>query len=287
MSVVTRFAPSPTGSLHLGGARTALFNWLYAKNRGGKFLLRIEDTDLLRSKKEFTKEICESLIWLKLNWDDEIYFQSKNIENHIKYANLLLKKGLAYKCYCTKDELKQEKDLALKKKIPYKYSGKCRDLKDDLNKDFVLRIKVPNDGLINLQDSIQGLVSISYDSLEDFIILRSDNTPTYMLAVVVDDYAMKVTDVIRGDDHLTNTFKQLVLYNALSWKAPNFSHIPLIYGSDGAKLSKRHGAQSVLDYQKEKMFPEALNNYLLRLGWGYKNKEFFKVYSNFELKSKN
>ena len=277
MTVITRFAPSPTGSLHLGGARTALFNWLYAKKQAGKFLLRIEDTDLLRSKNIYTKQICDSLKWLNLNWDGEIFYQSKNVSEHVKYANLLLNKGLAYKCYCTKEELNREKELALKNKIPYRYSGKCRDLKESFNKKYVLRIKTPKDGLIKLQDKIQGLVNVEYNNLEDFIILRSDNTPTYMLAVVVDDYTMNVTDVIRGDDHLTNTFKQIILYNSLRWKLPNFSHIPLIYGSDGSKLSKRHGAQSVLDYKKDNLLSEALNNYLLRLGWGYKDKEYFST----------
>ena len=277
MTVITRFAPSPTGSLHLGGARTALFNWLYAKNQGGKFLLRIEDTDLLRSKSIYTKQICDSLKWLDLNWDDEILYQSKNISEHVKYANLLLKNGLAYKCYCTKEELNKEKELALKNKTPYKYSGKCRDLKENFNKKYVLRIKTPKDGFIKLQDNIQGLVSVEYNNIEDFIILRSDNTPTYMLAVVVDDYKMKITNVIRGDDHLTNTFKQIILYDSLNWKLPSFSHIPLIYGPDGSKLSKRHGAQSVLEYKKNNLIPEALNNYLLRLGWGYKDKEYFST----------
>ena len=277
MTIITRFAPSPTGSLHLGGARTALFNWLYAKKQGGKFLLRIEDTDLLRSKNIYTKQICDSLKWLNLNWDGEIFYQSKNVSEHVKFANLLLNKGLAYKCYCTKEELNKEKELALKNKTPYKYSGKCRDLKENYNKKYVLRIKTPKNGFIKLKDDIQGLVNVKYNNLEDFIILRSDNTPTYMLAVVVDDYTMNVTDVIRGDDHLTNTFKQIILYNSLRWKLPNFSHIPLIYGSDGSKLSKRHGAQSVLDYKKDNLLSEALNNYLLRLGWGYKDKEYFST----------
>ncbi len=252
MTVITRFAPSPTGTLHLGGARTALFNWLFAKKYGGKFLLRIEDTDILRSKNSYIEQICESLKWLNLNWDNDIYYQSKNIKEHVKQAYKLLDKGLAYKCYCTKEELKREKDFALQNKIPYKYSGKYRDFKGNLDKEYVIRIKVPKKGSIKLNDKTQGLINVNYDNLEDFIILRSDNTPTYMLAVVVDDYTMKVTDVIRGDDHLTNTFKQIVLYNLLNFKIPNFAHIPLIYGSDGTKLSKRHGAESVLDYQKKK-----------------------------------
>ncbi len=277
MTVITRFAPSPTGSLHLGGARTALFNWLYAKNQDGKFLLRIEDTDLLRSKDEYKEQICESLKWLNLNWDDNIIYQSKNVFEHKKIANFLLEKGLAYKCYCSVEDLKKEKEEALKKKIPYRYSGKCRNIKKTLSDKFVLRIKTPETGLLKLKDKIQGLVNVDYNNIEDFIILRSDNTPTYMLAVVVDDYTMNVSDVIRGDDHLTNTFKQIIIYNALEWKTPNFSHIPLIYGSDGSKLSKRHGAKSVLEYKKERFLPRALNNYLLRLGWGHKDKEFFSI----------
>lgn len=277
MKVVTRFAPSPTGSLHLGGARTALFNWLYAKNKNGKFLLRIEDTDLQRSKEEYTHEILEALKWLNMKWDDEIIFQSQNASEHIKQANILLKKGLAYKCYCTKEELKREKEQALKKKVPYKYSGKCRNLKNNLKKKFVIRVKVEKKGNITLLDKIQGQIKINYQNIEDFIIIRSDNTPTYLLAVVVDDYSMKVTDIIRGDDHLTNTFKQIILYKLLGWRVPNFAHIPLIYGADGAKLSKRHGAQSVLKYRNDNMLPQALNNYLLRLGWGHKDKEFFST----------
>ncbi|MAJ24347.1 MAG: glutamate--tRNA ligase, partial [Rickettsiales bacterium] len=275
MTTITRFAPSPTGSLHLGGARTALFNWLYAKNNAGKFLLRIEDTDIERSKALYTKEICDSLKWLKLDWDDTIFYQRRNVNEHLKFANLLLHKDLAYKCYCTKDELKKEKEDAIKKKIPYKYSGKCRSIKEDLKKKFVIRVKVPKSGHIELSDKIQGMIKVKYNTIEDFLIVRSNNTPTYMLAVVVDDNTMKVTDIIRGDDHLTNTFKQIILYNLLNFKKPNFAHIPLIYGSDGSKLSKRHGAQSVLNYKQENMMPEALNNYLLRLGWGYKDKELF------------
>ena len=276
MTVITRFAPSPTGSLHLGGARTALFNWLYAKNQGGKFLLRIEDTDLLRSKNEHKEQICDSLRWLNLNWDGDIVYQSKNVSEHIKIANLLLDKGLAYKCYCSVEDLKKEKEVALKKKIPYKYSGKCRNIKEPVSDKFVLRIKVPDTGLLKLQDRIQGLVTVDYNNIEDFIILRSDNTPTYMLAVVVDDYVMNISDIIRGDDHLTNTFKQIIIYNALGWKVPKFSHIPLIYGSDGSKLSKRHGAQSVLEYKKERFMPESLNITYFVLVGDIKTKSFFQ-----------
>ena len=277
MNVITRFAPSPTGSLHIGGARTALFNWLYAKKFNGKFLLRIEDTDLERSKKVFNDDICNSLKWLKLDWDESIYFQSKKIDSHLKVAETLLKKNMAYKCYCTREELEKEKKYALENKLPYKYSGKCRTLKVLYDKPFVIRIKSPDEGSTILYDEIQGSISVSNSNIEDFIIVRSNNTPTYMLSVVVDDKEMGITNVIRGDDHLTNTVKQIIIYNALNWKLPIFAHIPLIYGSDGTKLSKRHGALSVLKYKESGVLSEALINYLLRLGWGYKDKEFFTI----------
>ena len=277
MTIITRFAPSPTGSLHLGGARTALFNWLYAKKHSGKFLLRIEDTDIERSKDHYKKEICNSLDWLGLKWDDNIFYQSSNKQKHIEIANILLEKGLAYKCYCTKDELKKEKDKALKLKIPYQYSGKCRDLNKELDKEHVIRIKNNKNLIITLNDEIQGQINLDSKNIEDFIIIRSDNTPTYLLSVVVDDYEMNITNVIRGDDHLTNTFKQIILYNALEWPLPKFAHIPLIYGQDGSKLSKRHGAMSILKYKEQNLLPQALNNYMLRLGWGYKDKEFFTI----------
>ena len=277
MNVITRFAPSPTGSLHIGGARTALFNWLYAKKFNGKFLLRIEDTDLERSKEIFNEDICNSLKWLKLNWDESIYFQSKKINNHLIVAETLLKKKLAYRCYCTKEELEKEKKHALENSLPYRYSGKCRTLNHLYDKPYVIRIKSPDAGSTILNDQIQGSVSVSNFNIEDFIIVRSNNTPTYMLSVVVDDKEMGITNVIRGDDHLTNTVKQIIIYNALNWKLPIFAHIPLIYGSDGTKLSKRHGALSVLKYKESGVLSEALINYLLRLGWGYKDKEFFTI----------
>ena len=277
MDVITRFAPSPTGSLHLGGARTALFNWLYAKKLNGKFLLRIEDTDTKRSKDIFNLDICNSLSWLNLYWDDEIYYQSKKINNHLTVSKILLDTGMAYRCYCTKEELENEKNYALKKKLPYRYSGKCRNIQVIYNKPHVIRIKSPDKGNTLLHDEIQGDISVNNSNIEDFIIVRSDNTPTYMLSVVVDDKQMGITNVIRGDDHLTNTIKQIIIYNALNWKLPIFAHIPLIYGSDGTKLSKRHGALSVLKYKEAGILSEALINYLLRLGWGYNNKEFFTI----------
>ena len=283
MTVITRFAPSPTGSLHIGGARTALFNFLYAKKNEGKFLLRIEDTDQERSKDIFIKELCNSLSWLYLKWDKEIIYQSKNKNIHLDVANELLKKGLAYKCFCTKEELERQKKIAIQKKQTYKYSGKCRDAYQSSNKSHVIRLKIPYNENTRLVDKIQGDIKVENNNIEDFIIVRSDKTPTYMLSVVVDDYFMKVTNIIRGDDHLTNTIKQIIIYNALNWKAPVFAHIPLIHGTDGSKLSKRHGALSVLNYKNIGILPEALNNYLLRLGWGYKDKEFFTPNEALEL----
>ena len=276
--VITRFAPSPTGSLHIGGARTAMFNWLYAKKYCGIFKLRVEDTDKARSKNIYTEEICEALEWLGINWDGEIEYQSNNLKYHTELANKLLSFGKAYKCYCTKEEIEIERNLAYKNKRPYRYSGKCRNLKKMItDKPFVVRVKSPKDGISILNDEILGSISVKNQTIEDFIILRADKTPTYMLSVVADDFKMKITDVIRGDDHLTNTFKQMLLYDLLEWKLPKFSHIPLIHGTDGNKLSKRHGGLNLLHYKKERYLPEALNNYLLRLGWGYKDKEIFTI----------
>ncbi len=280
MTVITRFAPSPTGSLHIGGARTALFNWLYAKNNNGLFKLRIEDTDTERSKSEFTQQICQSLKWLGLEWDNDIVYQSKNITQHIQIIDELISKGHAYRCYCTKEELENEKQKAVINKKPYKYSGTCRNLepsKKHSHDQFVVRIKLPESGKVKLSDEILGEISVELNNLDDFIILRSNKTPTYMLSVVVDDYNMKISNVIRGDDHLTNSFKQIVIYNLMQWQLPKFAHIPLIHGTDGSKLSKRHGALSVLKYKELGYLSEALNNYLLRLGWGHKDQEIFST----------
>ena len=275
MTIITRFAPSPTGFLHIGGARTALYNYLYAKKNNGLFKLRIEDTDKQRSKEQFTTDIINNMKWLGLNWDTDIVFQSNNILYHSKLAEQLLQENKAYRCYCTKDEIEQAREIAIKKKISYKYSGKCRNLKKILEKPFVIRIKIPANQNTILNDEILGKIELNNKELDDFIILRSDSTPTYMLSVVADDNLMKVTNVIRGDDHLTNTFKQLILYDLFNWNIPKFSHIPLIHSKEGSKLSKRHGDLSVNQYKNNNYLPDAINNYLLRLGWGHGDKEFF------------
>ena len=274
--VITRFAPSPTGNLHIGGARTALFNWLFAKNQKGKFLLRIEDTDTQRSKNEFYEQIISTLKWLEINWDEEPYIQSNNIKSHVNIANILLKNGHAYKCYCTEKELEDEKKLYLEKKIPYTYSKKCRNiLKNIDNKSFVVRFKSKIEGKTVLKDLVQGNIEINNNTIEDFVILRKDNKPTYNLSAAVDDYQMKITHVIRGDDHKINAFKQVQIFERMNWKMPEYAHIPLIHSKEGKKLSKRDDASTVEDYKKIGILPEALRNYLLRLGWSYKDKEIF------------
>jgi len=282
--VITRFAPSPTGNLHIGGARTALFNWLFSKNQKGKFLLRIEDTDVVRSKDEYLDQIISTLKWLKIDWDGEPYIQSKNIESHIKIAKNLLANGNAYKCYCSEDELEKEKELFLKKKIPYTYNRKCRDLKEEnSNKIFVIRFKSKLEGKTTLKDLVQGDVEIGNSTIEDFIILRKDNKPTYNLSAAVDDFQMKITHVIRGDDHKINAFKQIQIFESMGWKIPEYAHIPLIHSKEGKKLSKRDDASTVEDYKKIGIFPEALKNYLLRLGWSYENKEIFSEEESIKL----
>jgi len=277
--VITRFAPSPTGNLHIGGARTALFNWLFSKNQNGKFLLRIEDTDVQRSKNEYYEQIISTLKWLEINWDEEPYIQSKNIENHINVANILLKNGHAYKCYCTEKELEEEKKLYLEKKIPYTYSKKCRNILEEVsNKPFVIRFKSKIEGKTILKDLVQGNVEnveINNNTIEDFVILRKDNKPTYNLSAAVDDHQMKISHVIRGDDHKINAFKQIQIFERMEWKIPEYAHIPLIHSKEGKKLSKRDDASTVEDYKKIGILPEALRNYLLRLGWSYKDKEIF------------
>ena len=274
--VITRFAPSPTGNLHIGGARTALFNWLFAKNQKGKFLLRIEDTDTQRSKNEFYEQIISTLKWLEINWDEEPYIQSNNIKSHVNIANILLKNGHAYKCYCTEKELEDEKKLYLEKKIPYTYSKKCRSILENIdNKSFVVRFKSKIEGKTVLKDLVQGNIEINNNTIEDFVILRKDNKPTYNLSAAVDDYQMKITHVIRGDDHKINAFKQVQIFERMNWKMPEYAHIPLIHSKEGKKLSKRDDASTVEDYKKIGILPEALRNYLLRLGWSYKDKEIF------------
>ena len=276
--VVTRFAPSPTGYLHIGGVRTALFNWLYAKNNNGKFLLRIEDTDRERSTKSSIQIILNGLRWLDLNYDEEVIYQHKNIERHIEIANLLLKEGKAYKCWATENELNAMREEAKKRNLPIKYNGIWRNKKEgkeEEGKPFVIRFRSPEEGQTIIYDKVQGKVSFKNEIFDDFILLRSDGTPTYMLSVVVDDHDMGITHIIRGDDHLTNAAKQKNIYESLDWKEPVFSHIPLIHGSDGSKLSKRHGALGIDEYEKDGFLPDAMKNYLLRLGWSHGDKEIF------------
>ena len=269
-NVVTRFAPSPTGFLHIGGARTALFNWLYAKHHGGKFLLRIEDTDRKRSTQEAIDAIIEGLKWLGISYDGEIVYQSKRVERHVEVARLLLEKGKAYHCYCSEDEVAEKKAKSREKGEIYRH--KCiENIEKNINP--VVRFKVSNSQEIIFEDKIYGQIKINSDQLDDIVILRSDNTPTYIFAVVVDDHDAGITGIIRGSDHLTNTFKQLLIYDALDFNVPSFAHVPLIHGEDGNKLSKRHGATSVCDYEKMGILPKAMRNYLLRLGWSYGNDE--------------
>ena len=273
--VITRFAPSPTGQLHIGGARTALFNYLYSKNQKGKFLLRIEDTDKERSKKIYENQIIDSLGWLGVNFDDNVFYQSQNIKKHIDVANQLLKNNFAYKCYCTQEELDQKREIAKQNSVNYIYDGKCRDLKEEKNLPFVVRLKIEKNKKITLYDGVQGNVEIDTSTLEDFILLRSDNTPTYNLSASVDDKLMNITHVIRGDDHKINALKQIMIFQYMGWKLPKYFHIPLIHSEDGKKLSKRDNASTTEDYKKIGILPIALRNYLLRLGWSYKDKEIF------------
>ena len=273
--VITRFAPSPTGQLHIGGARTALFNYLYSKNQKGKFLLRIEDTDKERSKKIYENQIIDSLGWLGVNFDDNIFYQSQNIKKHIDVANQLLKNNFAYKCYCTQEELDQKREIAKQNSVNYIYDGKCRDLIEEKNLPFVVRLKIEKNKKIMLYDGVQGEVEIDTSTLEDFILLRSDNTPTYNLSASVDDKLMNITHVIRGDDHKINALKQIMIFQYMGWKLPKYFHIPLIHSEDGKKLSKRDNASTTEDYKKIGILPIALRNYLLRLGWSYKDKEIF------------
>ena len=273
--VITRFAPSPTGKLHIGGARTALFNFLYSKNQKGKFLLRIEDTDKERSKKEFQSQIVSSLKWLGIDFDDQEIYQSNNILKHIDVANELLKKKHAYKCYCSPEELEQERVKAKVKGVNYIYSGKCRNLTKEKVAPYVIRLKVEKNKKITLYDGVQGNVEIDTNTIEDYIILRSDNTPTYNLSASVDDKLMNISHVIRGDDHKINAVKQIILFQFMGWKIPKYFHIPLIHTIDGKKLSKRENASTTDDYKKIGILPIAMRNYLLRLGWSYKDKEIF------------
>ena len=283
--VATRFAPSPTGPLHIGGVRTALFNWLYSKNQKGSFYLRIEDTDKERSKDEYKDQIIKSLKWIGIEYDGQEYIQSTKINDHIKVANELLKNGFAYKCYCSSEEIEEQKKRSKQKKLPYSYNRKCRDLNEKdapKNVEPVLRFKSKIDGNSVLQDLVQGEVQIENSTIEDFVILRKDGTPTYNLSASVDDHQMNMTHIIRGDDHKINTFKQIGIYIAMKWKLPSFAHIPLIHTIEGKKLSKRDKASTLDDYSKIGIMPNALRNYLLRLGWSYKDKEIFTLNESIE-----
>jgi glutamyl-tRNA synthetase len=271
---VTRFAPSPTGYLHIGGARTALFNWLYARHHGGTFLLRIEDTDRARSTDDAITKIIDGMAWMGLEADRPPLFQFARADRHAAIAHRLLAEGKAYRCYATAEELEAMRAEQKAKGLPQRYDGRWRDRTDTPDLPFVVRLKAPRDGETVIEDQAQGTVRQANSELDDFVLLRSDGTPTYMLAVVVDDHDMGVSHVIRGDDHLTNTFRQLALIRALGWPEPVYAHVPMIHGPDGAKLSKRHGALGVEAYRDEMgILPEALENYLLRLGWGHGDTE--------------
>ncbi|MCC5984627.1 MAG: glutamate--tRNA ligase [Rhodobacteraceae bacterium] len=275
--VVTRFAPSPTGFLHIGGARTALFNWLFARGRGGKFLLRIEDTDRARSTPEATAKILSGLRWLGLDWDGEAISQSARADRHAEVAHEMLARGAAYKCFATPAEIAAFREAARAEGRSTLYRSPWRDADPASHPDapHAIRVKAPLDGETVIQDAVQGDVRIRNDQLDDMIVLRSDGTPTYMLAVVVDDHDMGVTHVIRGDDHLNNAARQMLVYNAMGWDVPVWAHIPLIHGPDGKKLSKRHGALGVEEYQRMGYPSAALRNYLARLGWSHGDDEFF------------
>jgi glutamyl-tRNA synthetase len=278
--VVTRFAPSPTGYLHIGSARTALFSWAYARHHQGKMLLRIEDTDRERSTEAAVQAIFDGLSWLGLNWDDEPIMQFSRAERHAEVARELLARGQAYYCYCSPEELAQMREEARAAGRPPRYDGRWRD-RDPSEAPAgvapVIRIKAPQEGEIVVDDHVQGKVVFKAENLDDFIILRSDGTPTYMHAVVVDDHDMDVTHIIRGDDHLTNAARQIVIYNGMGWDVPEMAHIPLIHGPDGAKLSKRHGALGVGAYRQMGYLPDAMINYLARLGWSHGDTEIFSV----------
>jgi glutamyl-tRNA synthetase len=275
--IVTRFAPSPTGALHIGGARTALFNWLYARGNGGKFLLRIEDTDRARSSDENTQAILDGLTWLGLDWDGDPISQFERADRHAEVANALLAEGHAFKCYSTQEEIEIFREKARAEKTSTLFHSPWRDVADADHPDlpFVIRIKAPRDGKTTLHDEVQGDVTWSNDQLDDMILLRSDGTPVYMLAVVVDDHDMGVTHVVRGDDHLANAFRQNMIYDAMGWAKPTLAHIPLIFGPDGKKLSKRHGATGAAEYQAMGYPAAGMRNYLTRLGWSHGDDEFF------------
>lgn len=273
-----RFAPSPTGYLHVGGARTALFNWLLARKLKGKFILRIEDTDVARSTQESVDAILQGMEWLGLDWDEGPFFQSDNFPLYREHVEKLLAEGKAYRCYCTPEELESKREKALAEGRKPKYDGTCRNLTEEIpGKTFAVRFKAPQDGVTAFDDLIKGPISFNNEELDDLIIQRSDGTPTYNFTVVIDDATMRVTTVIRGDDHVNNTPRQILLYNGLGYPVPRFAHVPMILGADKARLSKRHGATSVMAYRDMGFLPEAMVNYLVRLGWSYGDQEIFNT----------
>ena len=275
--VVTRFAPSPTGYLHIGGARTALFNWLYARHHGGEFQLRIEDTDRERSTPEATEAIFAGMRWLGLEWDGEAISQFERVPRHREAAQMMLDAGTAYKCYATKEEIDAFRAKARAEKRPPLFPSPWRDATETPDLPFVVRLKAPKTGETVVDDKVQGRITFKNDTMDDLVLLRSDGTPTYMLAVVVDDHDMGVTHVIRGDDHLTNAARQTLISQALGWEVPVFAHVPMIHGDDGKKLSKRHGALGVEEYRDMGYLAEAMRNYLARLGWSHGDDEFFST----------
>jgi glutamyl-tRNA synthetase len=273
----TRFAPSPTGFLHIGGARTALFAWLYARHFNGQFILRIEDTDQLRSTEESTKAILDSLTWLGLDWDEGPFFQAQRVDMHRQMVRELLDEGKAYYCVCTPDELAQKRKSALAEGRKPKYDGTCRDKNLPKSANSVVRFRCPHTGITVVNDLVKGMITFNNEELDDLVIERSDGYPTYNFAVVVDDAQMEITHVIRGDDHVNNTPRQILLYEALGYKVPQFGHVSMIMGSDKTRLSKRHGATSVMAYKEMGYLPEAMVNYLVRLGWSYGDQEIFSL----------
>jgi len=276
--IKTRFAPSPTGNLHIGGARTALFNYLYAKANNGIMVLRIEDTDIERSKQEYVDDILHGLTWLGIKWDEGPLFQRERTEIYRQHAYRLLESGYAYKCYCSPETLEEKRKTALKDGKKPTYDRTCRDLPDNADhqdRPFVIRFKNPVHGSVSFDDIVRGKITFNCEELDDLIILRSDNTPTYNFTVVIDDALMGITHIIRGDDHINNTPRQILIYEALKYPVPRFAHVPLIHGKDKTRLSKRHGATSLLEYRNDGFLPEALMNYLARLGWAHGDEEIF------------
>ena len=276
-NIRTRFAPSPTGFLHIGGARTALFSWLYARHYGGKFILRIEDTDQARSTEESTKAILDALTWLGLHWDEGPFFQAQHVDIHREMVQRLLDEGKAYCCVCTPEELEDKRKKALAEGGKPKYDGTCREKKLSRSVNAVVRFRCPDTGVTVVNDLIKGMITFNNEELDDLVIERSDGYPTYNFAVVVDDAQMEMTHVIRGDDHLNNTPRQILLYEALGYDVPQFAHVSMIMGSDKTRLSKRHGATSVMAYKGMGYLPEAVVNYLVRLGWSYGDQEIFSL----------